>query len=255
MVMDACKWASQDAAAGASAHSLAPTVRRHSTVPAWTTAEGCPERVRGAGPSPPRRRYIMAPNYRWRSHRCRDRLCTRLRHPLRPRCGIQGGDFQPAGGGVFELASEGTWRLSPSFPLPICLFLFLASLAWRCGVCGTPGMRACCVRRSGCRREGLRAVLTAVSAYKNREKCCPDCAAGCVWNVQSTRQHPFSHTPSPWTHTHVDTLHAHVQPVSQKVLLAREGKGSRVGEGSWGARDGVESTPRCVLEQRFYPRF
>ena len=45
------------------------------------------------------------------------------------------------------------------------------------------GMRACCVRRSGCRREGLRAVLTAVSAYTNREKCCPDCAAGRAWNL------------------------------------------------------------------------
>ena len=63
----------------------------------------------------------------------------RLRHPLRPPCVIQGGYFQPTGGGGFGLASEGTWWLSPSFPLPICLFFFLASLAWRCVLPGYLG--------------------------------------------------------------------------------------------------------------------
>ena len=148
--MDACKWASQDAATGASAHSLAPTVREHSTGPAWATAEGWPERVRGAGPSPPRRQHITAPNYRWRSHCCRDRLCTQLWHPLRPRYGIQGGDFQPAGGGGIGLASEGTWRLSPSFLLPICLFFSLASLAWWCKCVATPGCARLLTERSVC---------------------------------------------------------------------------------------------------------
>eukprot|EP01047_Picozoa_sp_COSAG01_P006620 COSAG01_NODE_242_length_20582_cov_314.397256_15_plen_387_part_00 len=63
-------------ARGASGDSPAPTVRRHSTAPAWATAEGWPERVRGAGPSPPRRQHIMATSYRWRS-RCRlDGLST-----------------------------------------------------------------------------------------------------------------------------------------------------------------------------------
>jgi hypothetical protein len=65
----------------------------------------------------------------------------------------------------------------------------------------------------------------------------------------------FSHTPSPCTHTHIDTLHAHAHPVSHKVPLAGEGKVSREGEGSWRGSDGVESTPRDVLEQPFYPPF
>ena len=85
---------------------------------------------------------------------------------------------------------EGTWWLSPSSPFPICLFLSLASRAPRCDECGylglpTPthaalGTRACCVRRSGCEQGGLRVVLAAVSAYKHREKCCPDCAGRCA---------------------------------------------------------------------------
>jgi hypothetical protein len=74
----------------------------------------------------------------------------RLRHPLRPRCGIQGGDFQPTGGGGFGLASEGTWRLSPSFPLPICLFFSLASLAWWCKCVATPGCARLLTQRSVC---------------------------------------------------------------------------------------------------------
>ena len=108
---------------------------------------------------------------------------------------------------------EATWWPSAPLPLPFCLFLFLASLAWRCGVCGTPGMRACCVRRSGCRREGLRAVLTAVSAYKNREKCCPDCVGVCAECVQVNPIFHVHVTPSPWTHTHVAPLHKHAHPV------------------------------------------
>ena len=148
--MDACKWASQDVATGASGDSPAPIVRRHSTAPAWATAEGWPERVRGAGPSPPGRRHITATSYRWRSRCHRDRLSTPAVAPLRPPCGIQGGDFRPTGGGGFGLASEGTWRLSPSFPLPICLFFSLASLAWWCGLCGTPGCAGLLTQRSVC---------------------------------------------------------------------------------------------------------
>ena len=148
-----------------------------------------------------------------------------------------------------------TWWPSAPLPLPFCLFLFLASLAWRCGVCGTPGMRACCVRRSGCRREGLRAVLTAVPAYKNREKCCPDCVGVCAECVQVNPIFHVHVTPSPWTHTHVAPLHKHAHPVSQKVLLEGEGKGSRVAKGSWGASDGVESTPQHALEQPNLPLF
>jgi hypothetical protein len=85
------------------------------------------------------------------------------------------------GGDLAAIAVIPPPHLSLPFPCISCLAVY---------VCGYPGlrrtthaalgMRACCVRRSGCRREGLRAVLTAVSAYTNREKCCPDCAAGCV---------------------------------------------------------------------------
>ena len=62
-------------------------------------------------------------------------------------------------------------------------------------------------------------------------------------------------TPSPWTHTHVAPLHKHAHPVSQKVPLEGEGKGSRVAKGSWGASDGVESTPQHALEQPNLPLF
>ena len=65
----------------------------------------------------------------------------------------------------------------------------------------------------------------------------------------------FHVTHSPWTHTHVASLHKLAHPVSQKVPLEGEGKDSRVAKGSWGAGDGVESTPRRVLEQPFYPSF
>eukprot|EP01049_Picozoa_sp_SAG25_P008925 SAG25_NODE_842_length_5107_cov_5.922324_1_plen_205_part_00 len=69
----------------------------------------------------------------------------------------------------------------------------------------------------------------------------------------STRQHSYSHTPSPSTHTHVDTLHAHAHPVSQQEPVEGEVERSREGEGSWGRRDGVESTPRDMLDKPFYP--
>jgi hypothetical protein len=62
----------------------------------------------------------------------------------------------------------------------------------------------------------------------------------------------LSHTPFPSTHTHVDTLHTHAHPVSQKEPLEGEVEGSREGEGSWGRRDGVESTPRDMLDKPFY---
>eukprot|EP01047_Picozoa_sp_COSAG01_P090957 COSAG01_NODE_22675_length_845_cov_537.782842_1_plen_79_part_10 len=65
----------------------------------------------------------------------------------------------------------------------------------------------------------------------------------------------LSHTPSPSTHTHFAPLHTHAQPVSQQAPLEGEAKGSRGGEGSWGASDGVESTPRDALEQPNLPLF
>jgi hypothetical protein len=55
----------------------------------------------------------------------------------------------------------------------------------RCGArfAAALGMRACCVRRSGCGQGGLRGMLTAMLTAKNREKCCPDCGAGCTRSV------------------------------------------------------------------------
>ena len=170
--------------------ALTPVVSAHSCDRPGAGAEGCSGWVDGAAASSPGRRHITATSYRWRSRCHRDRLSTPAAAPLRPPCVIQGGDFRPTGGGGFGLASEGTWRLSPSFPLPICLFLSLASRAWWCDECGylglpTPthaalGTRACCVRRSGCEQGGLRVVLAVVPAYKHREKCCPDCAGRCA---------------------------------------------------------------------------
>ena len=59
----------------------------------------------------------------------------------------------------------------------------------------------------------------------------------------------LSHTPSPSTHTHFALLHTHAHPVSQQVPLRGADKGSQEGEGSWGRRGGVESTPRDTLEE------
>jgi hypothetical protein len=52
-------------------------------------------------------------------------------------------------------------------------------------------------------------------------------------------------------HTHwcISVGNPLAHPVSQKVPLEGEGKGSRVAKGSWGASDGVESTPQHALEQ------
>ena len=61
----------------------------------------------------------------------------------------------------------------------------------------------------------------------------------------------LSHTPSPSTHTHFALLHTHAHPVSQQVPLRGADKGSQEGEGSWGRRGGVESTPRDTLEEPF----
>ena len=160
------------------------------------------------------------------------------------------------GGDLVAIGTSPPTLLSLPFPCISCL-------AVRCvrypGLRRTThaalGMRACCVRRSGCRREGLRAVLTAVSAYKNREKCCPDCVGVCAECVQVNPIFHVHVTPSPWTHTHVAPLHKHAHPVSQKVPLEGEGKGSRVAKGSWGASDGVESTPQHALEQPNLPLF
>ena len=190
---DACKWASQDGAAGASLHSLAPTVRGHSTAPAWTTAEGWPERVRGAGQSPPRRRHITAPSYRWRSHRHRDRLCTLAAAPPATTLCHPGRRFSAGerwrlrvgmGGDLVAIGTTPPTLLSLPFPCISCL-------AVRCVRYRVPpgpthaalGMRACCVRRSGCGQGGLRGMLTAMLTAKNREKCCPDCGAGCTRSV------------------------------------------------------------------------
>ena len=188
--MDACKWASQDAAAGASTHSLAPTVREHSTGPAWATAEGWPERVRGAGPSPPQPQHITATSYRWRSRCHRDRLSTPAAAPPATTLCHPGRRFSAdgrrrlrisIGGDLAAIAVIPPPHLSLLFPCISCLVVWCV---WYPGLRWTThaalGMRACCVRRSGCRREGLRAVLTAVSNAKNREKCCPDCAWGCA---------------------------------------------------------------------------
>jgi hypothetical protein len=61
----------------------------------------------------------------------------------------------------------------------------------------------------------------------------------------------LSHTPSPSTHTHFALLHTHAHPVSQQVPPRGADKGSQEGEGSWGRRGGVESTPRDTLEEPF----
>ena len=88
------------------------------------------------------------------------------------------------GGDVVAIAVIPPPHLSLPFPCISCLAVCV------CGYLGTWGLpapthaaldtRACCVRRSGCEQGGLRVVLAAVSAYKHREKCCPDCAGRCA---------------------------------------------------------------------------
>ena len=65
----------------------------------------------------------------------------------------------------------------------------------------------------------------------------------------------FSCTPSPCTHTHVVTPPAHEHRVSHRVPLTGEAKGAQVAGGSWGGRDGVDSTPRHALQQPNFPCF
>ena len=176
---------------GASTHSPAPTVREHSIAPAWATAEGWPERVRGAGPSPPRRQHITATNCRWRSPCRRDRLCTPAVAPPATALWHPGRRFSAGGrrrlrisigGDLAAIAVIPPPHLSLPFPCISCLAVCV------CGYLGTRGLpapthaaldvRACCVRRSGCEQGGLHTMLSAVSDAKNREKCCPDCAVG-----------------------------------------------------------------------------
>ena len=65
----------------------------------------------------------------------------------------------------------------------------------------------------------------------------------------------FSCTPSPCTHTHVVTPFAHEHRVSHRVPLAGEAKGAQIVRGSWGGRDGVQDTPRHVVQQQNFPLF
>jgi hypothetical protein len=88
------------------------------------------------------------------------------------------------GGDLVAIGTTPPTLLSLPFPCISCL-------AVRCVRYRVPpgpthaalGMRACCVRRSGCGQGGLRGMLTAMLTAKNREKCCPDCGAGCTRSV------------------------------------------------------------------------
>ena len=88
------------------------------------------------------------------------------------------------GGDMVAIGATPPTLLSLPFPCISCL-------AVRCVRYRVPpgpthaalGMRACCVRRSGCGQGGLRGMLTAMLTAKNREKCCPDCGAGCTRSV------------------------------------------------------------------------
>eukprot|EP01049_Picozoa_sp_SAG25_P012320 SAG25_NODE_1647_length_2619_cov_3.125000_1_plen_189_part_00 len=154
-----------------------------------------------------------------------------LRHPLRPPCAIQGGDFRPTGGGGFGLVSEATWRLSPSFPLPICLFLSPASLAWRCVCAATPGTwglpapthaaldtRACCVRRSGCEQGGLHTMLRLSVTLRTGRNAAQIARRVCVRCVKYTSL--FMFTPSPPSHSHARRRPTRTRAFSQSQSTA-----------------------------------
>ena len=100
----------------------------------------------------------------------------------------------------------------------------------------------------------LQSLMTTVSRRRAAGVAGYELEGGRVVE-QSTNQFRFSHTPSPCAHTHVDTLHVHAHSVSHRAPSEGEDKGSRAAKRSCGRRDGVESTPRCTLEQQFYPPF
>jgi hypothetical protein len=177
-----------------------------------------------------------------------------LRHPLRPPCAIQGGDFRPTGGGGFGLVSEATWRLSPSFPLPICLFLSPASLAWRWAARAySRSARYACLL---CAQVWLRAgvVTYDVAAVCDAEKCCPDCAAGVckmckihvIIHVHTFPPIAFTRTSTPYTHTRIQSVTEH--RLRGKTRVREQRREAVEGEMAWRARRDAplnsSSTPR-----------
>ena len=88
------------------------------------------------------------------------------------------------GGDLVAIGTSPPTLLSLPFPCISCLAVWCVRYRVPPGPTHAAlGMRACCVRRSGCGQGGLRGMLTAMLTAKNREKCCPDCGAGCTRSV------------------------------------------------------------------------
>jgi hypothetical protein len=125
------------------------------------------------------------------------------------------------GGDLVAIGTSPPTLLSLPFPCISCL-------AVRCVRYRVPpgpthaalGMRACCVRRSSCGQGGLRGMLTAMLTAKNREKCCPDCGAGCT----RVKYKPlFIFTRSLPSDTHACRPPSRTRASSQLESTAREG--------------------------------
>jgi hypothetical protein len=191
--------------------------------------------VRGAGPSPPRRRHITAPNYRWRSHHHRDRLSTPAAAPPATALWHPGRRFSAGGRRRHRISIGGDLAAIAAIPPPhLSLPVPCISCLAVC-VCGYPGLpapthaaldtRACCVRRSGCEQGGLHTMLAAVCDAKNREKCCPDCAAGVckmckihvIIHVHTFPPLAFTRTSTPYTHTRIQPTIKHCSKVKARV--------------------------------------
>jgi hypothetical protein len=133
------------------------------------------------------------------------------------------------GGDVVAIAVIPPPHMSLLFPCISCLAVCV------CGYPGTRGLpapthaaldtRACCVRRSGCEQGGLHTMLAAVSDAKNREKCCPDCAAGVckmckihvIIHVHAFPPLAFTRTSTPYTHTRIQPTTKHCSKVKARV--------------------------------------
>jgi hypothetical protein len=68
-------------------------------------------------------------------------------------------------------------------------------------------------------------MLAAVSDAKNREKCCPDCAAGVckmckihvIIHVHAFPPLAFTRTSTPYTHTRIQPTTKHCSKVKARV--------------------------------------
>jgi hypothetical protein len=145
-----------------------------------------------------------------------------------------------------------TWWPSAPLPLPFCLFLFLASLAWRCGaryaavrcsVCG--GARYACLLRAQVWL-WTRGATGDADGYADGQKqgeMLPRLRGGvyaeCVKYTSLFLCHtlpplPHTRTSPPFTHTRIQSFSKYRSKVQTRV--PEKGREAGEGEVAWRAR-------------------